>query len=121
MIGERLSRSYAFSPEGIFVDYPQPEGEKFDPTLARQLLAEADFSDEAGSYDPEKFPVGEVEYTYVPVGPNKDVAEFVQAQWKQNLNLTIGLKFEFYQMSSKKQPSFEKLGGCLNHPIPLST
>ncbi|MEJ7709970.1 MAG: VCBS repeat-containing protein [Pyrinomonadaceae bacterium] len=29
--------------------------------------------------------------------------------------------FEFYQMSSKKQPSFEKLGGCLNHPIPLST
>jgi hypothetical protein len=30
-------------------------------------------------------------------------------------------KFEFYQMSSKKQPGFEKLGGCLSHPRLLST
>jgi len=31
------------------------------------------------------------------------------------------LLLEFYQLSSEKQPGFEKLGGCLSHPIPLST
>jgi hypothetical protein len=29
--------------------------------------------------------------------------------------------FEFYQLSSKKQSDFEKLGGCLSHPSLLST
>jgi oligopeptide transport system substrate-binding protein len=30
--------------------------------------------------------------SYNPAGANKPVAEFVQAQWKQNLGLTVSLK-----------------------------
>ena len=34
----------AFTPAGIFVGYPQPKGEAFDPELARKLLGEAGLS-----------------------------------------------------------------------------
>ncbi len=33
----------AFTPEGIFVGYPQPKGDTFDPEQARKLLGEAGF------------------------------------------------------------------------------
>ncbi len=82
----------AFSPEGIFPGYPQPKGDGFNPEKAKQLLAEAGYKDASGKFDPNKFPIGEVELTYNTSEENKNVAEFIQAQWKQNLGLTVPLK-----------------------------
>ena len=82
----------AFTPEGIFEGYPRPAGDPFDPQRARALLAEAGYRDAAGNYDPTKFPIQDVELTYNTAESNRQVAEFVQAQWKQNLGLTIPLK-----------------------------
>ncbi|HVG38379.1 MAG TPA: peptide ABC transporter substrate-binding protein, partial [Pyrinomonadaceae bacterium] len=82
---------YAFTPEGIFPHYPQPKGTVFDPAKAKQLLVEAGYHDEAGRYDSRKFPAGQVEYTYNTVERNREVAEFLQAQWKQNLGITVNL------------------------------
>jgi ABC-type oligopeptide transport system substrate-binding subunit len=80
------------TPEGIFPGYPQPKGDPFDGEKAKRLLAGAGYRDGSGNFDPKKFPVDQVELTFNPAGANQAVAEFVQAQWKQNLGLTIPLK-----------------------------
>jgi len=82
----------AFTPEGIFPGYPQPKGDSFDPEKAKKLLAEAGFKDGSGKYDPSKFPVNDVDITYNTQESNKTVAEYIQAQWKQNLGITVPLK-----------------------------
>jgi oligopeptide transport system substrate-binding protein len=82
----------AFTPEGIFPGYPQPKGAPFDPQKARDLLAEAGYRDATGKYDPSKFPVDQMEISFNTNEPNKQTAEFVQAQWKQHLRLTVPLK-----------------------------
>ena len=84
----------AFTPEGIFVGYPQPKGEPFNPELARQLLGEAGFpvtQKADGSYQCEKFPTSEVRLTFASHSSNKALSEFMQAQWKQNLGITVQL------------------------------
>jgi len=85
----------AFSPEGIFQGYPQPKGDQFDPERARQLLGEAGFpvnrkSD--GSFESKSFPVDQVEFMYNTSDSNKAMSEFMQAQWKQNLGITVRLR-----------------------------
>jgi oligopeptide transport system substrate-binding protein len=82
----------SFIPEGIFKDYPRPVGDPFDPARARSLLAAAGYKSADGTYDAAKFPIGEVELTYNTSERNRQIAEFVQAQWKQNLGLTVPLK-----------------------------
>jgi oligopeptide transport system substrate-binding protein len=82
----------AFTPEGIFPGYPQPAGDPFDVQRARALLAEAGYRDTSGQYDPSTFPISEVELTYNTTERNRQIAEYVQAQWKQNLGLTVPLK-----------------------------
>jgi oligopeptide transport system substrate-binding protein len=82
----------SFVPEGIFPDYPRPAGDRFDPKGARALLAAAGYRNAAGEFDPSRFPISEVELTYNTQDNNRQVAEFVQAQWKQNLGLTVGIK-----------------------------
>ena len=85
----------AFTPEGIFQGYPQPKGDQFDPDRARQLLAEAGFpvvKRADGSYSCPSFPVSEVEYIYNTQESNKAMAEWMQAQWKQNLGITVSLR-----------------------------
>ena len=85
----------AFTPEGIFQGYNQPKGDQFDPERARQLLGEAGYpvtKQSDGSYSCPKFPVDEVQYTYNTQESNKAMAEFMQAQWKQNLGITVGLR-----------------------------
>jgi ABC-type oligopeptide transport system substrate-binding subunit len=79
-------------PEGIFPGYPHPHGDRFDVAAARALLAEAGYRDARGAYDPSRFPVADVELSYNTSESNRQVAEFVQAQWRQNLGLTIPLK-----------------------------
>ena len=85
----------AFTPEGIFQGYPQPKGDQFDPERARQLLAEAGFpviKKDDGSYSCPSFPISEVEYIYNTQESNKSMAEWMQAQWKQNLGITVPLR-----------------------------
>ena len=85
----------AFTPEGIFPGYNQPKGDEFDPERARQLLGEAGYpvtKQSDGSYSCPKFPVDEVQYTYNTQESNQKMAEFMQAQWKQNLGITVGLR-----------------------------
>ncbi len=81
-----------FVPQGVFEDYPYPKGDPFDPARARALLVEAGYHDANGAYDPSTFPISEVELTYNTSAGNKNIAEFVQAQWKQHLGLTVPLK-----------------------------
>lgn len=85
----------AFTPEGIFQGYPQPKGDKFNPEEARRLLGEAGYpviQKADGSYSCPKFPVDQVEYIYNTQESNKAMAEWMQAQWKQNLGITISLR-----------------------------
>jgi oligopeptide transport system substrate-binding protein len=85
----------AFTPEGIFPGYPQPKGDDFNPERARQLLGEAGFpvtKNGDGSYSCPKFPVKDVEYVYNTQESNKAMAEWMQAQWKQNLGITVSLR-----------------------------
>jgi oligopeptide transport system substrate-binding protein len=85
----------AFTPEGIFPGYPQPKGDAFDPERARQLLGEAGFpvtKKADGSYECPKFPVDEVEYVHNTQSSNRTMAEYMQAQWKQNLGITVPLR-----------------------------
>jgi len=82
----------AFIPGGIYPGYPTARGDSFDPMRAKQLLADAGYRDSAGNFDPSKFPIENVEYTYNTTDTNRQVAELLQAQWKQNLGLTVPLK-----------------------------
>jgi oligopeptide transport system substrate-binding protein len=96
-----------FVPQGILHGYPRVEGFRLDVEGARRLLAEAGYRDAAGNYDPKKFPVNQIEITYNTNESNRQIAEFIQAQWKQNLGLTIPLhnvEFKtFLDMRSKLQ------------------
>jgi len=82
----------AMTPSGIFPGYPQPKGDPFDPEKAKKLLAEAGYKDAAGNYDPKKFQASEVEMITNPDANNLPYAEFIQAQWKQNLGVTISIR-----------------------------
>jgi ABC-type oligopeptide transport system substrate-binding subunit len=79
-------------PPAIFVGYEPPQTEDFNPELSKKLLAEAGFSDAAGNYDASKFPIDQVEIAYNTSESNRFIAELIQAQWKQNLGLTVPLK-----------------------------
>ena len=82
----------AFTPEGIFPGYPQPKGPAFNPPEARRLLGEAGYpvtQNSDGSFSCPKFPADQVEYMYNTQGSNRAMAEWMQAQWKQNLGITV--------------------------------
>jgi oligopeptide transport system substrate-binding protein len=82
----------AFVPTGIIPGYQGPQGFTLDVEGAKKLLAEAGYKDASGKYDPSKFPVKDLEITYNTSESNRQVAEFIQAQWKQNLGVTIPLR-----------------------------
>ncbi|MGI8467336.1 MAG: peptide ABC transporter substrate-binding protein [Pyrinomonadaceae bacterium] len=102
-----------FTPEGIFPKYEEArkkvQDEKlkelnisedewkkriFDPERARKLLADAGYPvQKSGSgWSCPNFPVDKVSLNYNTAESNKQVAEFAQAQWKQNLGITVPLK-----------------------------
>jgi oligopeptide transport system substrate-binding protein len=97
----------AFTPEGIFVDYPQPKGEAFDPELARKLLGEAGYpvtQKSDGTYECQ-FPTGDVALLFASHSSNKALSEFMQQQWKQNLGVTVPLtsmEFKTYMAARAK-------------------
>jgi oligopeptide transport system substrate-binding protein len=79
-------------PEGIFPGYPQPKGDPFDPDKAKRLLVEAGYGDASGNFDPVKFAASEVELITNSDGNNTAYAEFMQAQWRQALGVTIQIR-----------------------------
>lgn len=81
-----------FVPSGILHGYESPKGYDFDVEGAKKLLAEAGYKDGSGKFDASKFPANTAEVIYNTSESNRQVAEFVQAQWKQNLGITIGLR-----------------------------
>jgi oligopeptide transport system substrate-binding protein len=91
---------YDLTPAGIFPEYDaarQRLGSTrygFDPEKARALLTEAGFPVEktATGYSCPKFPTDRVSITFNTNENNRAVGEFVQAQWKQHLGITVPLK-----------------------------
>jgi oligopeptide transport system substrate-binding protein len=101
------------TPEGIFPKYEEARqkvyAEKlkennispeewakriFDPEKARKLMTEAGYpvQKSGNGYSTPSFPVDKVSVTYNTAESNKATAEFMQAQWKQNLGITVPLK-----------------------------
>jgi oligopeptide transport system substrate-binding protein len=101
------------TPEGIFPKYEEArqkvyseelkkqgssleewKGRIFNAEKARKMLTDAGYPvQKAGNgYSCPSFPVDKVSITYNTAESNKAVAEFVQAQWKQNLGITVPLK-----------------------------
>jgi oligopeptide transport system substrate-binding protein len=79
-------------PPAIFIGYESQQTEDFNPELSKKLLAEAGFRDANGNYDASRFPVDQVEIAYNTSEGNRFNAELIQAQWKQNLGVTVPLK-----------------------------
>lgn len=105
---------YQISPSGIVLDYDksrQNAGEeirkergiapeewekdnRFNQIEAHKLLTTAGFpvQKDGNGFSCPNFPTDKVSITYNTNENNRSVAEFVQAQWKQNLGITIPLK-----------------------------
>jgi oligopeptide transport system substrate-binding protein len=102
-----------FTPEGIFPKYEAArtkvytellkkdgssleewKARKFDAVKARKLLTDAGFPVQGseGNFSCPTFPVENVSITYNTAESNQKVAEFIQAQWKQNLGFSVPLK-----------------------------
>ena len=102
-----------FTPEGIFPNYEiarkkvyteklKAQGSSleewkarvFNPEKARKLLAEAGYPVQKNGdrFTAPTFPAEEISLTYNTAESNKNVAEFIQAQWKQNLGIDVPLK-----------------------------
>lgn len=66
----------------------------FDQEKARRLMTEAGYPvEKSGSgWSCPTFPVEQISLNYNTSESNKSVAEFCQAQWKQNLGITVTLK-----------------------------
>lgn len=70
------------------------QARKFNAEKARKLMTEAGFAVQGsnGSYSCPTFPVEKVNITYNTAESNQKIAEFIQAQWKQNLGISVPLK-----------------------------
>ena len=71
----------------------QVNEEGFDAELARKLLTEAGFPviKNGDNYSCPSFPIDKVEVAFNTAESNRQVAEFVQAQWSRNLGITVPL------------------------------
>ncbi|MFN2576885.1 MAG: peptide ABC transporter substrate-binding protein [Pyrinomonadaceae bacterium] len=104
----------SMTPAGIFPGYPQPTGDPFDPGKAKRLLVEAGYGDTAGNFDAKKFATTDIEVLTNPDGSNVPYAEFMQAQWKQNLGVTIPIRVMESKTFFKAQKQLEYKGVSRN-------
>jgi oligopeptide transport system substrate-binding protein len=103
-----------FTPEGIFPKYEEArqkvyaellkennitqeewQARIFNPAKACQLMREAGYQvndTDGGRCAVTDFPVNEVTITYNTSESNKATAEYIQAQWRQNLGITMPLR-----------------------------
>ncbi|HYW72987.1 MAG TPA: peptide ABC transporter substrate-binding protein [Pyrinomonadaceae bacterium] len=100
----------AMTPDGIFPGYPQPKADPFDPEKAKRLLADAGYKDAAGNFDPKKFQASEIEIITNTDGSNVPYAEFIQAQWKQNLGTTVSIRVMENKTWSEAQSKLDYKG-----------
>jgi oligopeptide transport system substrate-binding protein len=100
----------AMTPTGIFPGYPQPQGDQFDPQQAKKLLADAGYKDASGNFDPKKVEASEIELITNSDGSNVAYAEFVQAQWKQNLGATLQIRVMESKTYFKAQSTLDYKG-----------
>ena len=99
---EGIFPKYEKAKEKVFSEELKKQGSSleewkkkiFDADKARKLMAEAGFpvQNNGGKFTCPTFPVDKVMITYNTAESNKSVAEFVQAQWKQNLGITVPLQ-----------------------------
>lgn len=122
-----------FTPKGLFPEYEairskvyerelakigssleEWKSRKFDPVKARKLLGEAGFpvSGSEGNWSCPNFPVADVEILYNTNENNKSIAEFIQAQFKQNLGITLQLKNQEWKtfLNTRKALDYGGLG-----------
>ncbi len=101
-VPERILPKYDEARDKIFAEKLKenniaPEEWKkrmFDPEIARKLLGEAGYPVEkkGNGWSCPTFPIDKVSVTYNTAESNKSVAEFMQAQWQQNLGIQVPLK-----------------------------
>ncbi|MEZ5429275.1 MAG: peptide ABC transporter substrate-binding protein [Pyrinomonadaceae bacterium] len=109
-----VKRLVNFTPSGIFPKYEEARKNVYPKLLAKAGLTQEEYDkrmfNPAGACDlMEKagykvakgqdgrcqvsdFPADDINISYNTAESNKQVAEFVQAQWKQNLGITVQLK-----------------------------
>ena len=96
-MGQPIATDYV--PPGAFNGYVSPKGLPYDPERARKLLSDAGYPNGDG------LPVFKLNFNNE--GQHKEIAEYLQRQWKQNLNVTTeldGKELASYreQLSNKK-------------------
>jgi oligopeptide transport system substrate-binding protein len=100
-------------PPGMFA-YNSEIGLKYDPTQAKQLLAQA------GYPGGDKFPPVTVMYDTNPI--NNLIAENLQAQWQRNLNVRVNLENQEWKVFLKRlktdTPMIFRLGWGADYPDP---
>jgi oligopeptide transport system substrate-binding protein len=120
-----------FTPIGIFPKYEEArrkvyaeelakigssleewQKRKYDPEKARELLAEAGFPVErrGNAFVSPSFPVDQIELLYNTAESNRAVAEFIQAQWKQNLGITVTLRNQEFRTFLATRKKLDYLG-----------
>ncbi|MFV0387502.1 MAG: peptide ABC transporter substrate-binding protein [Pyrinomonadaceae bacterium] len=85
---EELAKKDGLTPEDI-------KKRLFDPQRACELMAKAGYTVKPGANGRCKvtdFPADKITLSYNTAESNKAVAEFAQAQWRQNLGITVQLK-----------------------------
>lgn len=93
-VGEEIRQQRGISPEEW-----EKEKKQFDPEKARKLLAEAGFpvQQNGNSFSCPSFPADSLALNFNTNESNRQIAEFVQAQWRQNLGITIPLKSQEFR------------------------
>lgn len=93
-VGEEVRQERGISPEEW-----EKEKKLFNPEKARKLLAEAGFpvQQNGNTFSCPSFPADSIAVSYNTGESNKQIAEFVQAQWRQNLGITVPLKSQEFK------------------------